>query len=149
MIAALVALVLIVLVCIFAASASSIRNEYAAARNGVGEELYRNLHLFASSFEGVALVGSDVEGTILPAMQDYFVAARALDAAITQAYGVRYTVLTGGVDTAIAAAFDAYDEAFRTGKSPDDATRSMGACVDAVKQILLTRFDNDYRLQGT
>lgn len=144
--AALIALVLIILICIFAASASNIQNEYAQARTSVGEALYQNLNMFIRSYEGISLAGADVEGTILPTMHDYFVAARALDDAIADAYGERYGVLSGGIDTAVTAAFKAFDEAFRQGQNTSGAMSSMSSCVQALEQTLLKRFDNDLRL---
>ncbi|NLD59079.1 MAG: hypothetical protein GX647_05460 [Clostridiales bacterium] len=144
--AAAIALVLIILVCIFAVSTSNIRNEYAQARTAVGEELYEKLNMFIRSYQGISLAGADVEGTILPTMHDYFVAATALDEAIAVAYGDRYAVLRGGIDTAITAAFEAFDEAFRQGQSPAAAISSMSSCVQALEETLLKRFDSDLRL---
>ncbi len=144
--AALIALALIILVCIFAARAANIQNEYAELQKSVDGALYSNLRMFIRSYEPVSLAGADIEGTILPTMHDYFVAATALDEAIAVAYGDRYAVLRGGIDTAITAAFEAFDEAFRQGQSPAAAISSMSSCVQALEETLLKRFDSDLRL---
>ena len=68
-IAALIALILIVLICIFASEANSVQNEYALARDSVGEDLYTSLYMFARSYDGVTLAGADVQGSILPTMR--------------------------------------------------------------------------------
>lgn len=144
--AALIALVLIVLVCIFAGNATNMRNEYAMARNSLGEDLYRNLRLFTRSYDGVTLAGADVEGSILPSMRDYYLAAVTLDDAIATAYGQRYLLLDETTREAITNAFEAFDNAFAQGRSTSDAVSNMSACVQGVDQLLNTRYDAETRL---
>ena len=86
----MIALVLIVLICIFASEANSVQNEYALARDSVGEDLYTSLYMFVRSYDGVTLAGADVQGSILPSMRSYYTAATALDDAIVNAYGDVY-----------------------------------------------------------
>lgn len=145
-IAALIALVLIVLICIFASEANSVRNEYALARDSVGEDLYTSLYMFARSYDGVTLAGADVQGSILPTMRSYYTAATALDDAIVNAYGQRYRLLDGTTRDAIEAAFEAFDDAFAQGDTTSDAVSSMSACVQGVEQLLTTRYDDATRL---
>ena len=145
-VAALIALVLIVLVCIFAANANSARNEYAQARDSLGEDLYTKLYMFARSYDGVTLAGADVQGSILPTMRSYYTAATALDDAIANAYGQRYRLLDGTTRDAIEAAFEAFDDAFAQGDTTSDAVSSMSACVQGVEQLLTTRYDAATRL---
>ena len=145
-IAALIALVLIVLVCIFAANANSARNEYAQARDSFGEDLYTNLYMFARSYDGVTLAGADVQGSILPSMRRYYIAAIALDDAVTNAYGQRYQLLDQTTRDAIDAAFEAFDDAFAQGDTTSEAVSSMSACVQSVEQLLTTRYDAATRL---
>ena len=145
-IAALIALILIVLICIFASEANSVRNEYALARDSVGEDLYTSLYMFARSYDGVTLAGADVQGSILPTMRSYYTAATALDDAIVNAYGQRYRLLDGTTRDAIEAAFEAFDDAFAQGDTTSDAVSSMSACVQGVEQLLTTRYDDATRL---
>ncbi|NLF27890.1 MAG: hypothetical protein GX592_08325 [Clostridiales bacterium] len=144
--AALIALALIILVCIFAARAANIQNEYAELQKSVDGALYSNLRMFIRSYEPVSLAGADIEGAILPTMRDYFSKAVALDGVISEAYGTDYTVLDEGTKAAVAAAFGAFDEAFRQGQSTAPAISSMSSCVQALEQTLLRRFDDDLRL---
>ena len=146
-VAALIALVLIVLVCIFAANANSARNEYAQARDSLGEDLYTSLYMFIRSYDGVTLAGADVQGEILPSMRSYYTAATALDDAIATAYGQRYRLIDSAAREAIEAAFKAFDDAFAQGDSTNDAVGSMSACVQGVEQLLTTRYDAATRLQ--
>lgn len=55
--AAFVALLLIVLICIFAVSASNIRNEYSQARDSIGQRLYNNLYMLIRTYDGITLAG--------------------------------------------------------------------------------------------
>ncbi|HIS03025.1 MAG TPA: hypothetical protein IAA75_03840 [Candidatus Pullichristensenella avicola] len=144
--AALIALVLILLVCIFAGNATNMRNEYTRTRNSFGEDLYRNLRMFVRSYDGVTLAGADVEGSILPSMRDYYLAATTLDDAIATAYGRDYQVLDNTTRDAIAGAFEAFDNAFAQGRSTSEAISSMSACVQSVEQLLNTRYDAETRL---
>ena len=148
-IAALIALVLIVLVCIFASEANSVRNEYALARDSMGEDLYTSLYMFARSYDGVTLAGADVQGSILPTMRSYYTAATALDDAIVNAYGQRYQLLDATTREAVDEAFEAFDDAFAQGASTTDAVSNMSACVQSVEQLLTTRYDAATRLQPT
>ena len=144
--AAFIALVLIVLICIFAANANSAQNEYAQARNAFGEDLYTKLYMFARSYDGVTLAGADVQGSILPSMRDYYIAATALDDAIVNAYGQRYQLLDATTREAIDEAFEAFDDAYARGDSTNAAVSSMSACVQSVEQLLATRYDSATRL---
>lgn len=144
--AALIALVLILLVCIFAGNATNMRNEYTRTRNSFGEDLYRNLRMFVRSYDGVTLAGADVEGSILPSMRDYYLAATTLDDAIATAYGRDYQVLDNTTRDAIAGAFEAFDNAFAQGRSTSEAISSMSACVQSVERLLNTRYDAETRL---
>ena len=117
----IIALVLIVLICIFAANANSAQNEYAQARNAFGEDLYTKLYMFARSYDGVTLAGADVQGSILPSMRDYYIAATALDDAIVNAYGQRYQLLDATTREAIDEAFEAFDDAYARGDSTNAA----------------------------
>ena len=148
-VAALIALVLIVLVCIFAANANSARNEYAQARDSIGEDLYTDIYMFARSYDGVTLAGADIQGDILPLMRDYYTAAIALDDAIVNAYGQRYQLLDATTREAVDEAFEAFDDAFAQGASTTDAVSNMSACVQSVEQLLTTRYDAATRLQPT
>ena len=145
-IAALIALTLILLVCIFAGRATHIQNEYAQARDSVGADLYYNLYMFARSYDGVTLAGADVQGSILPTMRNYYVAAVALDDAIVAAYGESYQLLDANSRSAITAAFEAFDDAFAQGRSTSEAVSGMSSCVQALEQLLSTRYDEATRL---
>ncbi len=144
--AAFIALVLIVLICIFASNANRMQNEYALARDSIGEDLYTSLYMFARSYDGVTLAGADVEGSILPSMRDYYLAATALDDAIVNAYGQRYQLLDANMRASVTAAFEAFNDAFAQGRSTSDAVSSMSACVQNIEQLLSTRYDANTRL---
>lgn len=144
--AALIALVLILLICIFAGRATHMQNEYTQARDSVGAELYYDLYMFARSYDGVTLAGADVQGSILPTMRDYYVAAVALDDAIVAAYGEGYQLLEANTRSAITTAFEAFDDAYAQGRSTNEAVSGMSSCVQAIEQLLSTRYDEDTRL---
>lgn len=141
-----VVLALVISLCISISTASNLRNEYAAARYSLGEELNRNLYMFERSYEGALLAGADVEGTIIPTMHAYYNAANTLDAAIGEAFGERYRVLNTGMGATIEAALQAFDDAFRLGKPTTDAVSNMTACIQSLSALRSVRFDAEGRL---
>ena len=137
--AAFVALLLIVLICIFAVSASNIRNEYSQARDSIGQRLYNNLYMLIRTYDGITLAGADAEGTIIPTMKNYYLAAGTLDDALSDAFGEHYRLLSTTLDSA-------FDAAFAQGRDTGDAMSSMSACVQSLEQLLAARFDSAGRL---
>ena len=73
-------------------------------------------------------------------MQEYYLAARTLNEALTNAFGERYEVLSVENLSSLDGAFEAYDTAFRTGKSTDDAQATMDSCMGMVRSVLDSRF---------
>lgn len=144
--AAFVALLLIVLICIFAVSASNIRNEYSQARDSIGQRLYNNLYMLIRTYDGITLAGADAEGTIIPTMKNYYLAAGTLDDALSDAFGEHYRLLSATLDSAMKDAFGAFDAAFAQGRDTGDAMSSMSACVQSLEQLLTARFDSAGRL---
>ena len=137
---ALAFVALIVLLCITIAMRSHIQNEYASARNEIGEQLYTELHMLCQTFDQVTVPGQDVENVIIPSMADYYLCAQTLNTALTGAFGANYSVLSAQHIADLDAAFDAYDTAFRAGHSTDDAQAAMQSCIDAVRELLSARY---------
>ncbi len=145
--AAFIALVLIVLVCIFAGNANRMQNEYAMARNSIGEDLYPNLYMFARSYDGVTLAGADVEGShpalharLLPGGSRHWTTPSSPPMANAICFWTQPRA------TRLPTAFEAFDDAFAQGRSTGDAVSSMSACVQDVDQLLNTRYDAETRL---
>ena len=135
-------LALIIALCITINMRSHIQSEYTNARNEIGEEIYTELYMLCQTFDQVTVPGQDLQNGIIPTMQDYYLAAQTLNTALTNAFGERYAVLAGEHIAALDNAFDAYDTAFRGGKSTDGAETAMRGCMDMVRSILETRFSN-------
>lgn len=143
-IAAAVLLVLLVTaLCITTIMRSNIQRQYTAARNEVGGELYNQLYLLCQTFDQVDVPGQNVQDNLLPAMLKYYAASRALNDAVAGGFGERYALLSGDDLTAFDAAFDAYDAAFRSGRSTDNAKASLRACVETTRSTLSERFDGE------
>ena len=132
--------VLVALLCITISMRSHIQNEYAGARNEIGEQLYTELHMLCQTFDQVTVPGQDVENVIIPSMADYYLCAQTLNTALTGAFGANYSVLSAQHIADLDAAFDAYDTAFRAGHSTDDAQAAMQSCIDAVRELLSARY---------
>ena len=69
---ALAFVALIVLLCITIAMRSHIQNEYAGARNEIGEHLYTELYMLCQTFDQVTVPGQDVEIADLDAAFDAY-----------------------------------------------------------------------------
>ena len=135
-------LALLIALCITINMRSHIQSEYTNARNEIGEEIYTELYMLCQTFDQVTVPGQDVQNGIIPTMQDYYLAAQTLNTALTNAFGERYAVLMSEHIAALDSAFDAYDTAFRGGKSTDNAESAMRSSMDMVRGILESRFSN-------
>ena len=133
---------LIVLLCITINMRSHIQSEYSFARNEIGEEAYTELYMLCQTFDQVTVPGQDVQNVVIPKMQDYYLSAQTLNTALARAFGDRYELLSPDELSALDAAFEAYDSAFRAGKPTDDAQSAMQSCMDMVRSILDSRFRN-------
>ena len=144
-IAAIVALIIALIIwgCISTTRASNIHEKYAASRRTIGEELYGVLYMMALEYDDADLAGADVEGEIIPSMSNYYARAQALNSAITSAYGNDYAVLDDELISDLDGAFDAYDDAFDSGHSTDDANALMTVAIANVRQTLSERYDED------
>lgn len=135
-------IVLLIMLCISVVMRTNIQNDYAQARSEVGEELYMQLYMLCQTFDQVTVPGQDVENVVLPTMEDYALAAQTLNDVMVNAFGQRYSVLTQENQSALKKAFEAYDAAFRGGKSTADAQAAMQSCINTIRTLLQTRFND-------
>lgn len=142
LIAGLILAVMVVLLCITIGARANIQREYSSARDEIGEQLYTQLYMFCQTFDQVTVPGAEVQDVIIPDMDDYFLAAQTLNEALINAFGARYAALSAEDISAVENAFETYDIAFRSGKSTSDAQSSMQNCVERVRSILDTRFND-------
>ena len=98
--------------------------------------------MLCQTFDQVNVPGQDVQNGVIPKMQDYYLSAQTLNTALGRAFGDKYQLLTAEHLSALDSAFEAYDSAFRAGKSTDDAQSAMQECMDMVRSVLDTRFRN-------
>ena len=134
--------VLIILLCITGGMRAHMQSAYANARDEIGEQIYTELYMFCQSFDQISVPGVDVQDGLIPDMKEYYQAAGTLNRALSRAFGERYTVLSQADTAALDAAFEAYDAAFRAGRSTDEAQAAMQGCVDMVRSILVERFND-------
>ena len=137
---------LVISLCISISACRNIQQRYTAARNRTGESVYQNLYMLLRKNDETTLSGADIEDSVLPAMREYFISARALNETLTDAYGARYSVLTADQINALEKAFSTYDLAFNVGKSTADAQNALNAALQPIEEILLERYDADGRL---
>ena len=140
MIGSAAVVLLLVMLCITMVMRSNIQSEYTQARNEIGEELYTQLYMLCQTFDQVSVPGQDIENVVLPLMEDYYLAARTLSEVMNNAFGQRYGVLTQDNIAQIEKAFEAYDAAFRGGKTTEEAQTAMQSCMDMVRTLLEARF---------
>lgn len=128
--------------CITIGIRSNIQSKYSSARDAIGENLYTELYMFCQAYDQISVPGADVQDVILPSMKDYYLAARTLNTALNDAFGESSAVLTDENLSAIDAAFEAYDAAFRAGRSTDDAQAAMTSCIQQIRTLLDTRYSD-------
>lgn len=144
---AVVLMVMVILLCITISLRSNIQSEYTNARNEIGEETYTELYMLCQTFDQVTVPGQDVQNVVIPTMAEYYLAAQTLNTALRNAFGERYAVLSAENISALDSAFEAYDTAFRAGKSTSDAQTAMSGCMDMIRSILDARY-SDGRLRA-
>lgn len=134
--------------CISTSNSSNMRRKYAQAREVVGESLYSAAYMMALKYDDAALAGADVEGDILPAMKVYWAQTLALNEATAEAFGERYQALSDALVQELEQAFNAYDEAFRSGRSTGDAAALMTQAMANTRAALAHQFDESGRLKA-
>lgn len=135
-----VIILLLVTLCITVVMRSNIQSQYTQARNETGEELYTQLYMLCQTFDQVSVPGQDLENVVVPMMEDYYLAAQTLNDVMGNAFGQRYSVLSQDNISALDSAFDAYDAAFRGGKTTEEAQTAMQGCMDMIRTLLESRF---------
>ena len=135
-----VVILLLVTLCITVVMRSNIQSQYTQARNEIGEELYTQLYMLCQTFDQVTVPGQDLENGVIPLMEDYYLAAQTLSDVMGNAFGQRYSVLSQDNHSALDSALDAYEAAFRGGKTTEEAQNAMQSCMDMIRTLLEARF---------
>ena len=148
-IAALVAVAAAVIIglCISIFKYQNIHRRYTAARSRLGDAVYQNLYMLVVRSEELTLTGTDVQGTVLPAMREYFAVATELNTVLSDSYGARYAVLSAEDVSALRRGFDNYDAAFRGGLDTDEARAQLTAAIGRVQAALTDHYDGETRLK--
>lgn len=131
---------LLVMLCISVVMRANIQSEYTQARNEISEELYTQLYMLCQTFDQVTVPGQDLENVVIPLMEDYYLAAQTLNDVMGNAFGSQYSVLTQENASALSSAFDAYESAFRGGRTTEEAQNAMQECMNMVRTLLESRF---------
>lgn len=135
-----VVILLLVTLCINVVMRANIQSQYTQARNETGEELYTQLYMLCQTFDQVSVPGQDIENVVIPLMEDYYLAAQTLNDVMSNAFGQRYSVLSQDDVSALDSAFNAYDVAFRGGKTTEEAQAAMQNCMNMIRTLLESRF---------
>ena len=143
-----VIVLLVIMLCINISLKTNIQNAYTKVRAELSDSIYTELYMMCQTFDQVSVPGVDVQYDLLPSMKDCFLAAKTLNTALGNSFGEKYSVLTGEDETAVESAFDAYDTAFKSGKSTDEAQATMLACVQQIRTILDTKYSGGASIVG-
>ena len=138
---------ILIWLCISTSNYRNIQRRYTTARNQLGEAVYQNLFMMLHRGDELTLTGTDVQGTVLPAMKEYFSIASAMDALLQETYGSRYAVLTAEQTEALRSAYLEYDAAFKGGRDTDQAYASLTAALAQTEAALTERFDEKGRVK--
>lgn len=133
-------IVLLVISCISVVMRTNIQRDYTQARNEISEELYTQLYMLCQTFDQVTVPGQDLENVVIPMMSDYYLASQTLSDVMGNAFGRKYTVLSQENIAALDHAFDAYEAAFRGGKTTEEAQQAMQECMNMIRTLLESRF---------
>ena len=133
-------ILLLAALCISVVMRSNIQAKYTQARNETGEELYTQLYMLCQTFDQVSVPGQDIENVVIPLMEDYYLAAQTANNVMGNAFGVRYSVLSQDDIDSLDRAFEAYDAAFRGGKTTEEAQAAMQDCMNMIRTHLESRF---------
>ena len=133
-------ILLLAALCISVVMRSNIQAKYTQARNETGEELYTQLYMLCQTFDQVSVPGQDIENVVIPLMEDYYLAAQTANNVMGNAFGVRYSVLSQDDIDSLDRAFEAYDAAFRGGKTTEEAQAAMQDCMNMIRTLLESRF---------
>lgn len=133
-------IVLLVMLCISVIMRTNIQSDYTQARNEISEELYTQLYMLCQTFDQVTVPGQDLENVVIPMMEDYYLAAQTLSDVMGNAFGRKYIVLSQENSSALNNAFDAYEAAFRGGKTTEEAQQAMQECMNMIRTLLESRF---------
>ena len=142
-----VAAAVLIGLCITASNYRYIQRRYTSARNQLGEAVYQNLFMMIHRGEELTLTGTDVQGAVLPAMEEYFAVGSALNESLREAFGARYAVLSVDQTAALRSAFEAYEAAFKGGLATDAAQADLLAALAQVEQTLNERYDEKGKLK--
>ena len=141
-------LILVIMLCINISMRTNIQSEYTKVRSELGDSIYTELYIMCQTFDQVSVPGVDVQYDLLPTMKDCFLAARTLNTALSNGFGDKYSVLSEADESAVDAAFEQYDTAFKSGKSTDDAQSAMLSCVERIRSILETKYPSGSLIAG-
>ena len=133
--AAALIVLLIVALCISINMRTHIQREYTQVRRQTGEALYSNLYMLTQTFDMTGVPNADVRNSVLPQMRTYYAASTTLNDLLGRAYGSRYAVLGETLQRDFDAAFDA-------GSSTDLAESNMRACMDTIRDLLMSRYSD-------
>ena len=138
---------ILIWLCISISNSRNIQRSYTTARNQLGETVYQNLFMMIHRGDELSLTGTDVQGSVLPAMKEYFSIAAAMDTLLQESYGKRYAVLTAEQTAALRSAYEEYDAAFKGGRDTDQAYASLTAALAQTEAALAERYDAKGRIK--
>lgn len=132
---------ILVITCISINIRSNMQREYSNVRNQLGQALYNNMSMLSQTFDMASVPNADIKNAVIPQMKNYFIASATLNEQITNLYGQRYQVMSESDINTLRAAFSAYDAAFRSDGPTDLVHADMQICMDRVKELLNSRYN--------
>jgi len=113
--------------------------------NHMEEELQQMVqgHLEAalSAYDGIDMRSANVEGVILPTMQEHLCYAQALDNAITNMFGAENEMFPAEVHQIFLNAMDEYRRAAKTGQSADRGRDTLDTFAEELRNTMTRHFD--------
>ena len=137
---------LIIALCISISMYANMHQQNESVRNRFGEAVYQNLYMLLRKSDELTLAGADIQGSVLPAMREYYLSACVLDEALGDAYGIRYSVMSSDYVAGLGTSFSDYEAALRGGRSTDQTRDALIAVVRQIEPLLLNRYDERGRL---
>jgi len=133
-------LIALVFLCISINMRANIQEKYSAARHELQEQGYQELISMTELFARIDDPTVDVRYKLIPSMKADYDTVIALNDALVVSYGQKHAILTPEQISAFDAAFERFNEAYRTDSATGLAEADMSACIEEVQSMIDKRY---------
>lgn len=126
----------------------NITNAYEKGRVQLAQSIQTNINEALRAFDRITLPNADVQGDILPTMRTHLYAARTLNEAMVDTYGITSGVVDAEVFTQIETAIDEVERSIDSGLSIQTARDTLSRYITSMETALIERFEGSDQLRS-